>query len=102
MDATPSSSLTEFAVRIIDRYGPTAAFLVVTLLALHLVYSDLQAQNNKLLAAFVSQAEASQKMAASVESLALAIRDNTAEMRSRFPLSSLGVKLDPVRSSLER
>ncbi|PTY03018.1 hypothetical protein DB346_07095 [Verrucomicrobia bacterium LW23] len=63
-------------LRILDRYGMPAAFLAVTLFALHLVYGDMRAQNDRVLAAFVVQAEATQKMAASVDAL-------TAEIRGR-------------------
>ncbi|PTY02977.1 hypothetical protein DB346_07650 [Verrucomicrobia bacterium LW23] len=92
--STPSSTtmLPEIITRIFDRYGPTAAFLAVTLVGLYLVYTDLQAQNQKLLAAFVEQAQAAQKMAGSVEMLARAVEANTAEMRLRMPPMSAEAK----------
>ncbi|PTY03349.1 hypothetical protein DB346_05565 [Verrucomicrobia bacterium LW23] len=63
-------------LRVLDRYGMPAAFLAVTLFALHLVYGDVRAQNERVLAAFVRQAEVSQKVAASIDAL-------TAEIRGR-------------------
>ena len=66
----------------IGQYGPTVAYLVVTLYMLVSVYADLARMNERIIAAFVQQAEANLKMAAAMSDLSKAMQQNTDEIRA--------------------
>ena len=72
----PKTETPTIFIRILDRYGMPSAFLAIVIAGYYMLYNDNRAQSERVISAFVRQAEVSQRMANSIDAL-------TAEIRGR-------------------